>query len=47
MALPHASDLARLAAAAYGHGECVAAERLEPAYLRNKVALTLAEQGKR
>jgi tRNA threonylcarbamoyladenosine biosynthesis protein TsaB len=27
-------------------GEAIAPERLEPAYLRDKVALTLAEQGK-
>lgn len=46
-ALPHAADVARLAAAAYVRGEGVAApEVLQPAYLRNKVALTLAERGK-
>jgi len=45
-ALPHASAIARLAAAAFARGEAVAPERLEPAYLRDKVALTLAEQGK-
>ncbi|BAV96681.1 tRNA (adenosine(37)-N6)-threonylcarbamoyltransferase complex dimerization subunit type 1 TsaB [Lysobacter enzymogenes] len=43
-ALPHAADLARLAAAAYARGETVAPERIEPAYLRNNVALTIAEQ---
>lgn len=43
-ALPHAADLARLAAAAYARGEAVAPERIEPAYLRNNVALTIAEQ---
>jgi len=43
-ALPHAGDLARLAAAAYARGETVAPERIEPAYLRNNVALTIAEQ---
>lgn len=43
-ALPHAADLARLAAAAYARGESVAPERIEPAYLRNNVALTIAEQ---
>ena len=43
-ALPHAADLARLAAIAYARGESVAPERLEPAYLRNQVALTLREQ---
>lgn len=43
-ALPHAADVARLALAAHARGEAVAPERLEPAYLRNNVALTLAEQ---
>ncbi|ALN59310.1 glycoprotease family [Lysobacter enzymogenes] len=43
-ALPHAADLARLAAAAYARGESIAPERIEPAYLRNNVALTIAEQ---
>lgn len=43
-ALPHAADVARLAEAALRRGEGIAAERLEPAYLRNAVALTLAEQ---
>lgn len=43
-ALPHAADVARLAATAFARGEAVAAERLEPAYLRDNVALTLAEQ---
>lgn len=43
-ALPHAADVARLAVAAYARGESVAPERLEPAYLRNQVALTLVEQ---
>jgi tRNA threonylcarbamoyladenosine biosynthesis protein TsaB len=42
--LPHAGDVARLAAAAYARGEAVAPERVEPAYLRNNVALTLEEQ---
>jgi tRNA threonylcarbamoyladenosine biosynthesis protein TsaB len=45
-ALPHAADLARLAACDFKQGRMIAPERLEPAYLRNKVALTLAEQGK-
>ncbi|HEU0153304.1 MAG TPA: tRNA (adenosine(37)-N6)-threonylcarbamoyltransferase complex dimerization subunit type 1 TsaB [Arenimonas sp.] len=45
-ALPHAADLARLAARAYARGEAIAPDLLEPAYLRDKVALTLAEQGK-
>jgi len=43
-ALPHAADVARLAALAYARGEALAPERMEPAYLRNHVALTLAEQ---
>ena len=43
-ALPHAGDLARLAAAALARGEGVAPEQVEPAYLRNNVALTLEEQ---
>src|SRR3546814_13474229 len=43
-ALPHAGDCARLAAAAMVRGEGVAAEHLEPAYLRNQVALTLEQQ---
>jgi tRNA threonylcarbamoyladenosine biosynthesis protein TsaB len=43
-ALPHAADVARLGALAFARGEMVAAERIEPAYLRNNVALTLAEQ---
>lgn len=43
-ALPHAADVARLGAMAFERGEAVAPERVEPAYLRNNVALTLAEQ---
>ncbi len=43
-ALPRASDVARLAAQAFKRGEGVAPERAEPAYLRDNVALTLAEQ---
>lgn len=43
-ALPHAADIARLAAPAFERGEAVAPEAAEPAYLRNRVALTLAEQ---
>ena len=43
-ALPHAADVARLAAQAFARGETVTAEHLEPAYLRDNVALTLAEQ---
>jgi tRNA threonylcarbamoyladenosine biosynthesis protein TsaB len=43
-ALPHAGDVARLAARAFARGEAVAPDRIEPAYLRNNVALTLVEQ---
>jgi tRNA threonylcarbamoyladenosine biosynthesis protein TsaB len=43
-ALPHASDIARLAVHAFARGEALAPERVEPAYLRNHVALTLVEQ---
>ncbi|MBB1088507.1 tRNA (adenosine(37)-N6)-threonylcarbamoyltransferase complex dimerization subunit type 1 TsaB [Lysobacter sp. SG-8] len=42
--LPHAADVARLASRAFERGGVVPAERVEPAYLRNNVALTLAEQ---
>lgn len=42
--LPHASDVARLAALACARGEAIAAEFVEPAYLRNNVALTLEQQ---
>ena len=45
-ALPHARDLASLAVRAWQRGEAIAADALEPAYLRDKVALTLAEQGR-
>lgn len=43
-ALPHAGDVARLAAQAWARGEFVAPERVEPAYLRDNVALTLEQQ---
>ncbi|MEO6226962.1 MAG: tRNA (adenosine(37)-N6)-threonylcarbamoyltransferase complex dimerization subunit type 1 TsaB [Thermomonas sp.] len=43
-ALPHAADVARLGALAFARGEAVAPELIEPAYLRNNVALTTAEQ---
>lgn len=46
-ALPRAADVARLAIAAHARGEGVAAERVQPAYLRDHVALTLAEQQSR
>jgi tRNA threonylcarbamoyladenosine biosynthesis protein TsaB len=43
-ALPHAADLATLAVAGYARGEALPPERIEPAYLRNNVALTLEQQ---
>ena len=43
-ALPHAADVARLATLAFARGEAVPPERIEPAYLRNNVALTLEQQ---
>ena len=43
-ALPRAGDVARLAALAFVRGEAVTPDRIEPAYLRNNVALTLVEQ---
>lgn len=45
-ALPHAADVAELAVAAFLRGEAKPPEHIQPAYLRDKVALTLAEQGK-
>jgi tRNA threonylcarbamoyladenosine biosynthesis protein TsaB len=45
-ALPRASDLAQRGALAFARGEAIAPDRVEPAYLRDKVALTLAEQGR-
>ena len=43
-ALPRAADVARLGARALARGEAIAPERLEPAYLRDHVALTLEQQ---
>ncbi|HPF74293.1 MAG: tRNA (adenosine(37)-N6)-threonylcarbamoyltransferase complex dimerization subunit type 1 TsaB [Lysobacteraceae bacterium] len=43
-ALPRAAAVARLGARDFAAGLAVAPERVEPAYLRNKVALTLVEQ---
>ena len=43
-ALPRAADVARIAALAMARGGAVAPESVEPAYLRNNVALTIAEQ---
>lgn len=44
LALPRASDVLALAVPAFERGEAVAPERVEPAYLRDNVALTLVEQ---
>ena len=43
-ALPRAGQLVRLAARALRRGGAVAPQDVEPAYLRNQVALTLGEQ---
>lgn len=43
-ALPHAADVAKLAALAFINGGSLRPELVEPAYLRNNVALTLAQQ---
>ncbi|HDS0923892.1 TPA: tRNA (adenosine(37)-N6)-threonylcarbamoyltransferase complex dimerization subunit type 1 TsaB [Stenotrophomonas maltophilia] len=43
-ALPRASDLLTLAVPMFERGEAMAPELVEPAYLRNNVALTLVEQ---
>lgn len=43
-ALPRASSVAMLAAVAFANGGVMAPERVEPAYLRNDVALTLKQQ---
>jgi len=43
-ALPHAAAVAWLGAAAFARGEGLPAERVEPAYLRDNVALTLEQQ---
>jgi tRNA threonylcarbamoyladenosine biosynthesis protein TsaB len=43
-ALPRASDVLALAVPAFARGEGMAPERVEPAYLRDNVALTLVEQ---
>ena len=45
-ALPHAAGVVRLALRDYALGKIISPDNLEPAYLRNKVALTLKEQGK-
>jgi tRNA threonylcarbamoyladenosine biosynthesis protein TsaB len=42
--MPHARDLARLAAPALAAGQAVPAAQAQPLYLRNKVAYTAAER---
>ncbi|HEX5123581.1 MAG TPA: tRNA (adenosine(37)-N6)-threonylcarbamoyltransferase complex dimerization subunit type 1 TsaB [Rhodanobacteraceae bacterium] len=44
---PQAADVARLALPLAIAGEGIAADRVQPVYLRDKVALTLAEQQRR
>ncbi len=46
-AWPHAAEVARLGLAAHARGQSVAPESVEPAYLRDKVAETIAERAKR
>ncbi len=43
-ALPHASDVLKIAVPAFARGEAIAPELVQPAYLRDNVALTLVEQ---
>lgn len=43
-AFPRASDVLALAVPAFARGEAIAPEKVEPAYLRDNVALTLVEQ---
>ena len=43
-ALPRAADVLALAVPAFARGEGIAPEKVEPAYLRDNVALTLVEQ---
>ncbi|MEO6064273.1 MAG: tRNA (adenosine(37)-N6)-threonylcarbamoyltransferase complex dimerization subunit type 1 TsaB, partial [Lysobacterales bacterium] len=43
-ALPHAENLARLAADAYARGEAIDAAAVLPVYLRNNVAQTIAQR---
>jgi tRNA threonylcarbamoyladenosine biosynthesis protein TsaB len=44
---PQASEVARLAMPVAAAGGGIAADRVQPVYLRDKVALTLAEQQRR
>ena len=43
-ALPHAADVLKIAVPAFRRGEGIAPELVQPAYLRDNVALTLVEQ---
>ncbi|MCL7713381.1 tRNA (adenosine(37)-N6)-threonylcarbamoyltransferase complex dimerization subunit type 1 TsaB [Stenotrophomonas mori] len=43
-ALPRASDVLKIAVPAFARGGGIAPERVQPAYLRDNVALTLVEQ---
>ncbi|MGV8961130.1 MAG: tRNA (adenosine(37)-N6)-threonylcarbamoyltransferase complex dimerization subunit type 1 TsaB [Stenotrophomonas sp.] len=43
-ALPRASDVLKIAVPAFARGEAIAPELVQPAYLRDNVALTLIEQ---
>jgi tRNA threonylcarbamoyladenosine biosynthesis protein TsaB len=43
-ALPRASDVLKIAVPAFARGEGIAPELVQPAYLRDNVALTLVEQ---
>ena len=43
-ALPHAADVLKIAVPAFARGEGISPERVQPAYLRDNVALTLVEQ---
>lgn len=43
-ALPHAADVLKIAVPAFMRGEGIAPELVQPAYLRDNVALTLVEQ---
>jgi tRNA threonylcarbamoyladenosine biosynthesis protein TsaB len=42
--MPHAEQVAQLAAAAFAAGRTVTAAEAQPLYLRNKVAYTQAER---
>lgn len=46
-ALPHAEHLVRIAASAFARGEAIDAAAIRPVYLRNEVALTIAQRAAR